>query len=106
MQTLQSCPSEPRRQLVRLMQDLNFGRIEGLVVRDREPVLTPMPRVVREYKFCGENGPRRERHMADFHLKSQVVELFQLLDDLADGRIEVIEVQHGLPFRVLVASPK
>ena len=89
--------------LLELMQSINFGRIHGLVVRGREPILDPPPRVVREVKFGGENGPRPERDAANFYLKTQVVELFQYLDQLGDGTIEVLEVKHGLPFRMLVA---
>jgi hypothetical protein len=86
------------------MQAHNFGRIEGLVVRRGEPVLTPPPRLVREIKFGGENGPRPEAAAADFLLKAQVVELFRQLDRLGDATVEVLEFKHGLPFRLLVAD--
>src|SRR5262245_46602928 len=97
--------TEPRRRLVGLMQQLNFGRIVGLVVRGREPVLDPPPRVVREHKFGGENGPRPERNAKDFFLKSQVVELFEFLDRFGDGTIAVVEVKHGLPFKLEFVGP-
>jgi hypothetical protein len=93
-----------RRRLVQLMQQINFGRIEALVVRGGEPVLDPPPRVVRELKFGAENGPRPEAAAADFLLKAQVVELLRELDDLGDGTIDLIEVKHGLPFRMLVPA--
>jgi hypothetical protein len=96
--------TESRRRLVELMQQLNFGRILGLVVRGREPVLDPLPRVVREIKFSGENGPRAERDAPDFLLKTQVVELLQHFDQLGDGTIEVLEIKWGLPFRMLIAE--
>jgi len=94
--------SGPRRGLLTLMQGLNFGRIEGLVVRSGEPVLDPAPRVVREVKFGAENGPRSELGAKDFTLKSQVVELFEHFDRLGDGTLERLEVKHGLPFRMIV----
>jgi hypothetical protein len=96
--------SESRKRLVELMQDLNFGRIEDLVVRRGEPVLEPPPRTVREVKFGGENGPRPERGAGDFVLKTQVVELFEHLDRLSSGTVEILEVKHGLPFRMHVAD--
>jgi len=93
----------PRRVgLLELMQSINFGRIEGLVVRDGEPVLDPRPRIVREVKFGGDNGPRPELGAGDFVLKAQVVELFGFFDRLQDGVVELIEVKHGLPFRMMV----
>jgi len=96
--------SETRRRLVELMQNINFGRIEGLAVLDGDPVLDPPPRVIREVKFGGENGPRPELDAGNFLLKTQVVELFQHFDQLGDGTIEVLEIKHGLPFRMLVAE--
>ena len=57
--------SGSRRKLLEIMQEANFARIEGLRVRDGEPVLNPMPRVIREVKFGGENGPRPERVPSD-----------------------------------------
>lgn len=95
---------EPRRRLLELMQTINFGRIEGLAILDGDPVLDPPPRVIREVKFGGENGPRPEIDAGNFLLKTQVVELFQHFDQLGDGTIEVLEIKHGLPFRMLVAE--
>ena len=40
--------SPARRRLVELMQEVNFGRIESLCVRDAEPLLEPAPRVLRD----------------------------------------------------------
>jgi len=96
--------SRPRRRLLELMQQVNFGRIEGLTVRDGEPVLDPPPRVIREIKFGAENGPRPELGSDDFLLKAQVVELFAELDRLRNGTIDTIEVKHGLPFRMIVTE--
>jgi len=88
------------------MQRINYGRIERLSVRRGEPVLDPPPhpppRVVREIKFGGENGPRPEVAKADFALKVQVRDLFAQLEALGDGVIPCIEVQRGLPFRMTV----
>ncbi|HCF06303.1 MAG TPA: hypothetical protein DEU72_08760 [Desulfomicrobiaceae bacterium] len=91
-----------RRRLLELMQEINFGRIEGLAVRGGEPVLDPPPRVVREIKFGGENGPRRELGSDDFALKAQAVEFFTHLSRLGDGTVEILEIKHGLPFRMSV----
>ena len=97
--------SEPRRRLVRLMQRLLFGRIENLLVQCSEPVLDPQPTTIREHKFGGENGPHPKIRADDFLLKDQVVDLFRQLDALGDGMIVVLEVKHGLPFRMMVAEP-
>ncbi len=93
--------SQPKRRLVELMQRINFGRIEGLVVRSGEPVLDPPPRIVREVKLCAENGPRPETAKEDFALKAQVREIFAHMEAMGDGVIGHIEIKHGLPFRMI-----
>lgn len=80
------------------MQRVNFGRLEGLVVRGGEPVLDPPPAVVREHKFAGENGPRPESGRPDFTLKAQHLDLLAELDRPGDGVIPTLRFKHGLPF--------
>ena len=87
-----------RRRLVRIMQEVNFGWIEDLPIRDGQPVFDPAPTVVRQVKFGADNLPRSESRLADFALKQHVVELFTVLDRIGDGMIRRIEVRHGLPF--------
>ena len=94
--------STGRRRLLELMQQINFGRIDGITVRGGEPIFDPSPRIVREIKFSSENRPRPELGIEDFVLKAQVVELFEHLDNLGDGKVGSIEVKHGLPFRMSV----
>lgn len=94
--------SPARRQLIELMQRINYGRIEGLSIRRGEPVLDPPPRIIREIKFGGENGPRPEVAKPDFTLKAQVRDLFAQMEALGDGVVPCIEVQRGLPFRMAI----
>jgi len=91
-----------QQKLLAEMQRINFGRIFDLEVRDGQPVMDPPPRVVREIKFSGDNGPRPEAAKADFTLKAQVRDLFAQLEAMGDGVIPCIEVQRGLPFRMTV----
>jgi hypothetical protein len=93
-----SALSPARRRLVELCQSINFGRVERLRVAGGEPVLDAGLRVVREHKFCSENGPRSEASRADCALKSQHLDLMRLLDEVRDGVIEVLTIKHGLPF--------
>jgi hypothetical protein len=87
------------------MQQMNFGRVENLVVCRGEPVLTPPPRIVSEHKFGGDNGPRPELAAEDFLLKAQVLDLLRFLDRFGDGTVTLIEVKHGLPFKLEVVGP-
>ena len=102
--TKSSLPPACRR-LVELMQWVNFGRLENLKIRGGQPVLNPLPRIVREIKISGDNGPRPESRRDDFLLKNHLTELFAHLDDLGEGTVEVLEIKHGLPFRLLIAEP-
>ena len=104
MAHFQSSLSPERRRLIRDMQRINFGRIDGLVIRNREPVSDPIPRKQVEIKFGGENGPRPEIGASDFALKQQVIELFAFFDTLGNGTIDVLEIKHGLPFRVIITE--
>lgn len=90
--------SPARRQLLRLMQQLNFGRIEGLSIRGGEPVYDPMPKIVVEHKFAAENGPRPEASKSDFALKNQHLDLLRLFDRLVDQDFTMLRVLHGTPF--------
>lgn len=94
--------SEPRRRLVEMMQQMVFGRIDGLAVRGGEPVFDPKPRVIRDIKLGSENSPRVESNDEDFMLKSQIVELFDYLTEVQNGSVQSIEIKHGLPFRLIV----
>jgi hypothetical protein len=87
------------------MQRLNFGRIENLAVRAGEPTFDPAPRIIQDIKIGGENGPRPEMARDDFTLKSQVAELFDHLNRISDGSVAMIEVKHGLPFRLVIEHP-
>jgi hypothetical protein len=95
--------SSSRQRILETWQELGFGRIEQLPVRDHEPILSPSPRTVRDIVFGKENGPRSERVTEDFELKSQAVEFFEHLDRMDDGTIDVLVVKHGLPFQMQVA---
>jgi hypothetical protein len=100
--TFQDGLGEPRRRVVRLMQDVHFGTIEGLAVRGGQPVLDPEPSVVREYKFAADNDAHPSSRSPDFRLKAQLVDFFRQLDAIGDGVIRELEVRHGLPFRMYV----
>lgn len=96
--TIKSALSPARRRLVELLQTINFGRLERLPVRAGEPVLDPLPSVVREHKFCAENGARPEAARPDCALKPQHLDLMRVLDEVGDGEIAVVVCKHGIPF--------
>lgn len=99
-----SALSPARRRLLALLQQVNYGRVEHLVVRGGEPVLDPRPRVVADVKFGGDNAARPEARPADFALKAQHRDLLALLDRLGDGVIPLLVARDGLPYRAEVSE--
>ncbi|MDP8988616.1 MAG: hypothetical protein M3N41_00860 [Acidobacteriota bacterium] len=99
--------STRQKQLIETMQKMNFGRIEGLLIRDGEPIFEPPPRVTKDVKFgSGDNSARPELAVNDFVLKREHIELFEHLQQVGEGRVESIEVKGGLPFRLTTVETR
>ena len=96
--------SASRQVLVRLCQNINFGQIQDLHVRNSELVWDPAPTVLSEIKLDTEEAPRPENELSDFKLSAQIQRLMRRLDQLRDGRIERIEVREGIPRRLVLTS--
>jgi len=96
--------SHQGQRLITWMRSIRFGRIENLQIRCGEPVLDPSPRIVREYKFGVVSEKDASNVPGNFTLKSEVVELFRVFTKLQDGRVDVLELRHGLPFRLVVTD--
>jgi hypothetical protein len=96
--------SPARQRLLRLLQSINFGRVEELEIRNGEPVFSPAPRVFVELKLDVNDGPRPESRLERFPLREQVERFFTQIAQLNEGTVEVIEVRHGLPFRMVIEA--
>ncbi len=94
--------SPARKRLVELMQEINYGRIENLQIRDGEPVFKPPPTMLREYLFGKENGPNAYRGIDSFSLKKKVAELFEIFDREPLLSIQELIIDNGLPVRMTV----
>lgn len=92
--------SNPRKALVRLCQSINYGSIEGVEVRDTDPVLSPPPIVLLDIKLDNEEEPRTEVELADFVLRDEVRRLMEKLGHMKNGTIERVEVRAGIPRRI------
>ena len=88
-------PSTQR--LLRLMQEVNHGRIERLFFRNGEPVWDPAPKPFYSGKAGGEIGGRPEREAAGFALKTAVKDLRRDLARHGSGLVRFIVVKNGLP---------
>lgn len=97
--------SPGRRLLLEMIRALRFGQILDLRIRGGQPTFDPPPRVIRTVKFGSDAGSGLVLSPTDHVLKRQVVELLQELDRLQDGTIACLEVQNGLPFRIVLEQP-
>jgi len=68
-------------------------------------VFDPAPRVTQEIKLGSQNSARPELEKDDFQLPAQVIELFEHLKRLGHAQVAVIEVRHGLPFKLVLEQP-
>ena len=100
MDQWKSTLSGARQELVVVMQQLNFGKIEGLLIVGGAPSFTPTTKITQEVKLGGEGSERKRQD--DFTLKRHLTDLFDQFDQLADQSVVTVEIRHGLPARLLL----
>lgn len=90
-----------QRQTVEIIKALGFGVIERLWIRGGLPCYEPEPRIVQAIKL--DSDPARESNDGHFDLtlKREFESLFDQLNRLGDGVVD-IEVRHSLPFRLVL----
>lgn len=94
-------PSE--RRLIKIIDQLGFGCVEGLWIQQGQPCFTRAPRIVQEIKLGSEtdrSGPPSDRPDGNFTPKKEFESLFGQLSGISDGIVD-IDVRHSLPFRVI-----
>lgn len=96
--------SAPRQALVRLFQSIDYGQVNDLYIRDREPLFSPAPTVLLDVKLDADCSGRPESELADFPLRDEVCRLFDRIDAMQTGSVQRIEIRAGIPRRVLVEA--
>jgi hypothetical protein len=86
--------------MVTMMRDLLYGRFENVPVEDGEPVLDPLPKMVRVRLLGGRNSRRDRRHGVDFVLKKGIEDLFEIFDRERVLVIGELIIEDGLPVRI------
>jgi hypothetical protein len=99
--TFSSLPA-PHQRLVRLMQEIGFGHIDNLMIRDGLPIFDPPPRVIVDIKFGADNGPHTQLANPEFALKQSIADLIAQLAQIGTGMVVCLMVRHGLPFSMNV----
>lgn len=96
--------SPARQRLIELMQEADYGLFRNLPIRSGDPLLSPTPVLIREFRLGQRQGPRPERAYPDFDLKTEMVNLFAQFDRIQNGTIETLEFKGGLPFRMFAEN--
>lgn len=87
--------------LVEIIEELGFGRIEQISIRGGEPCFEHATQIVAEIKLGSEPETGADPRNPDLTLKSEFERLFQRLSLVRNGLVD-IEVRHSTPFRLIV----
>ena len=90
-----------QRKTVEILEALEFGVIERLLISGGMPCFEPEPRIVQAIKLDSAPEQQPDHSDADLTLKIEFERLFDQLSQLHDGVVD-IEVRHGAPFRLVV----
>jgi hypothetical protein len=90
-----------QRRTVEIIEALGFGVIERLSIRVGLPCYEPGPRILQTIKLASQSALQHDRRNADLNLNMAFENLFEQLSQLRDGIVDV-EIQHGLPFRLVL----
>lgn len=97
--------SKQEQSLIISIQEVGFGHIEFVTVKDGKPVFTEETQKVANIKLSGMD----ERHIAsrtdgDFQLKKEQDLLIQTIRRQKNGVIRSIKVYNGLPTDMVMAE--
>jgi hypothetical protein len=85
-----------QRQLVQVMHEYQFGRLENVLVQAGQPLLDEM-KIVRVVRLGGEDAGTKVPCTDEFQLKQAVCDLLDELALIKDGTVLRLEFKRGLP---------
>lgn len=90
--------SQGDRSLLSLMQSVYYGRLENLAIRNGHAVVTKESRKIRSHKIgAAKHSHDAGQTGADFLLNEKQQEFLTAVSGIADGIINEIQIQAGLP---------
>jgi len=95
-----------RQRLVDLMHEIGFGRIENFTVVNGDPLWEPIPCVVKNILLGKSTETVSRPQRSDYALKQRLIDLFALFDQEQNLEVLRIDIQHGLPLRLLISGGK
>lgn len=97
----QSSLHPAQRRAIEVIKALGFGSIEHLEVRSGMPCFAPESRLVQSIKLTSVREGSSAHDTDDLTLKKEFAALFDQLNRLGDGVVD-LEVRHGVPFRLVL----
>ena len=67
--------SRARQDLVRLCQNVIYGQLIGISIKQGDPVLDPPPTILIDVKLDSSDDPRGEVALPDFALREEIIRL-------------------------------
>lgn len=83
------------------MSEGELWRDQGYPVRNAIPIFDRASVVIVDVKLDRAEVPRPELGLADFTIPVEIRRLVSLLDELKDGSIQRLELQAGIPRRLI-----
>ena len=90
-----------QRQTLEIIEEVGFGLIEGLSIRNGQPCYDHPPRIIQAIKLATRPERRPDCHDVDLTIKKEFQNLFIQLGRLDNGVVD-IEVNHSAPFRLVL----
>ena len=90
-----------QRAILAIIQELEFGVIERVSVRDGEPLLVATTRIIEEVTLASSQRRHFHHGSADFTLTREFECLFDQLKKLQNGTVD-IQIRHSRPFRLII----
>src|SRR5690348_9089075 len=97
--------SPGRKRLIEMVERMNFGWIEQLVINDGEPCFGQAHRIVEDVKLNSRPTDDTDLGRDDFTINKEFENLFAQFERLRNGTVD-IEIRHFLPFRLTILHPR
>ncbi len=99
--TIEKAQSPERQRLAGMIEKLEFGLIERLLVINGQPQFTPAPERTRVVNFDVDDAPNGRQSRREYRLRTMGT-LFRCLDTIRGRTFVTIVVRYGLPVRLSI----
>ncbi len=102
--TAEKAQSPERQRLEAMIEKMEFGLIDDLLVVDGRPQFDPRPKCTRVFNLDADDARGPKRSGREYRLRTMDA-LFRCLDTIRGRTFVSIVVKHGVPVRLSVKEP-